>query len=211
MQFYGYNDTWGGENYGIPSGTYQPHIFVLGYIEEAPVEFVSVTLSGNPTSVSDHVYRGAGFNVTVYSIDWERPRVSRNWVWGQWGYGLNAGDNGGAQGTCTTTPPPNSLLGSVCSGQQPAPWGEGYTASGMYTNPPYPTVSGSIYGPMVGQEIDVGIYSNGTLVDYVGDETSLMADTTPTSCLFQNDTTSYVQMCGGGWNPYYLDPATQQT
>ena len=50
-------------------------------------EFVSVTLSGNPTSVSDHVYRGAGFNVTVYSIDWERPRVSRNWVWGQWGYG----------------------------------------------------------------------------------------------------------------------------
>ena len=100
IQFYGYNDTWGGEDYGIPSGTYQPHIFVLGYIEEAPVEFVSVTLSGNPTSVSDHVYRGAGFNVTVYSIDWERPRVSRNWVWGQWGYGLNALGNNGAGNTC---------------------------------------------------------------------------------------------------------------
>ena len=28
-------------------------------------------------------------------------------------------------------------------------------------------------GPMVGQEIDIGIYSNGTLVDYVGDETSV--------------------------------------
>ena len=28
------------------------------------------------------------------------------------------------QGTCVTTPPPNSLLGSVCSGQQPAPSGQ---------------------------------------------------------------------------------------
>ena len=82
IQFWGWNDTWGGENYGIPSGTYQPHVFVLGYVESSPVEWVSVTLSGNPTSISDHMYRGAGFNLTVYSIDWERPRVSRNWVWG---------------------------------------------------------------------------------------------------------------------------------
>jgi len=27
------------------------------------------------------MYRGVGFNFTVYSIDWERPRVNRNWVW----------------------------------------------------------------------------------------------------------------------------------
>jgi len=38
-------------------------------------------LSGNPTSVSDHMFLAPGFNVSVYSIDWERPRVSRNWVW----------------------------------------------------------------------------------------------------------------------------------
>jgi len=32
FQWWGWNDTWGGENYGIPSGTYQPHVFALGYI-----------------------------------------------------------------------------------------------------------------------------------------------------------------------------------
>ena len=47
-----------------------------------PEEQVSVTLSGNPTSISDHLFRAPGFNVTVTSIDWERPRVSRPWVWG---------------------------------------------------------------------------------------------------------------------------------
>ena len=66
IQFWGWNDTWGGENYGIPSGTYTPHVYVLGYVEQGPLEQVSVTLSGNPTSVSDHMYRGGGFNITVY-------------------------------------------------------------------------------------------------------------------------------------------------
>ena len=47
FQFWGWNDTWGGENYGIPSGTYTPHVYALGYIERGPVEQVSVTLSGN--------------------------------------------------------------------------------------------------------------------------------------------------------------------
>ena len=82
IQFWGWNDTWGGENYGIPSGTYMPHVYALGYLEKGPVDYVSVTLSGNPTSISDHMFRGVGFNVTVYSIDWQRPRVSRTWVWG---------------------------------------------------------------------------------------------------------------------------------
>jgi len=218
IQFWGFNDTWGGENYGLPSGTYQPHVFVLGYLEENPVEWVSVTLSGNPTSISDHVYRGAGFNVTVYSIDWERPRVSRNWVWGQWGFGYGPTTPGvgyaplpcstlNPGGTTPTSPPQNT----ACSGQEPFTWGEGYTAFGLATSPPIPInpITGLTNGAMVGQEIDIGIYSNGTLVDYVGDETSILADTLTTSCLFQNDTTSFVEMCGGGWNPLYLDPATQ--
>jgi len=81
MQWWGLNDTWGGDNYGIPSGTYQPTIGVDGYNQYTPIEQVSVTLSGNPTLISDHMYRGPGFNVTVYSIDWERPRVSRPWAW----------------------------------------------------------------------------------------------------------------------------------
>ena len=52
-----------------------------GYYSPTPLEQVSVTLSGNPTTVSDHLFLAPGFNVSVYSIDWERPRVSRDWVW----------------------------------------------------------------------------------------------------------------------------------
>jgi hypothetical protein len=81
IQFWGINDTWGGDNYGIPSGTYTPNVEVNGYVGQTPAEQVSVTLSGNPTLISDHLFLAPGFNVSVYSIDWERPRVSRNWVW----------------------------------------------------------------------------------------------------------------------------------
>jgi len=81
IQFWGINDTWGGDNYGIPSGTYTPNVAANGYYSPTPLEQVSVTLSGNPTAISDHLFLGPGFNVSVYSIDWERPRVSRDWVW----------------------------------------------------------------------------------------------------------------------------------
>ncbi len=81
IQFWGINDTWLGQNYGIPSGTYTPNVYAEGYYSPTPLEQVSVTLSGNPTAISDHLFLAPGFNVSVYSIDWERPRVSRNWVW----------------------------------------------------------------------------------------------------------------------------------
>ena len=80
VTFYGLNDTWLGQNYGIPAGTYKPTVSALGYIQQTQ-DLVSVTLSGTPIQVSNHLYRGAGFNFTVYSIDWEQPRVNRNWVW----------------------------------------------------------------------------------------------------------------------------------
>jgi hypothetical protein len=80
IQFWGFNDTWIGENYGIPAGTYTPKVYALGYIQQT-FDKVSITLSGTPIQISNHLYRGAGFNFTVYSIDWERPRVNRNWVW----------------------------------------------------------------------------------------------------------------------------------
>jgi len=82
IQYWGINDTWSGENYGIPSGTYTPNVFALGYLPEGPLEQVSVTLSGTVTSISDHLIRGAGFNVTLFSIDWERPTVNRAWEFG---------------------------------------------------------------------------------------------------------------------------------
>jgi hypothetical protein len=80
VAFYGLNDTWLGQNYGIPAGTYMPKVAALGYLQQTQ-DLVSVTLSGTPIYISNHLYRGVGFNFTVYSIDWERPRVNRNWVW----------------------------------------------------------------------------------------------------------------------------------
>ncbi len=80
VTFYGFNSTWLGQNYGIPAGTYRPKVQALGYLQQTQ-DLVSVTLSGTPILVSNHLYRGVGFNFTVYSIDWERPRVNRNWVW----------------------------------------------------------------------------------------------------------------------------------
>lgn len=164
IQYWGWNDTWGGENYGIPSGTYTPHVYALGYLEQGLNEQVSVTLSGNPTSISDHMLRGAGFNVTVYSIDWQRPRVERPWVWGN---------------------------------------RKGFD---------FP-------GDAVGQEIDVGFYSNGTLVDFMGEAASSVAgsNTRGTLCLYQGGaascagtfTDASVQAAGGGWNaPYRLANGT---
>jgi len=157
IQFWGINDTWGGENYGIPSGTYTPHVYVLGYLERAPQERVSVNLSGNPTRISNHMYRGAGFNITIYSTDWQRPSVSRSWVWGN-------------------------------------PTGYDFQ------------------GNSVGQEIDVGFYRNGSLVDFLGDSVSgiAAANQLQTSCLYQGGdagahcsgiTVNSVQAVGGGWNP----------
>jgi hypothetical protein len=185
IQFWGWNDTWGGENYGIPSGTYQPHVFALGYIETDPIEFISVTLSGNPTSISNHMFRGVGFNVTVYSIDWERPRVSRPWVWGNpTGYlpfqGLSSGTMAGGCG----------LMGPTAN----------YWPNGLQTQPGIPGPDGCL----VGQEIDVGFYMNGKLINLAGDtlwdDQTVAPDTVTTSCLYQNFTTSVVQMCGGGWD-----------
>ncbi len=88
VTFYGFNSTWLGQNYGIPAGTYRPKVQALGYLQQTQ-DVVSVTLSGTPIQVSNHLYRGVGFNFTVYSIDWERPRVNRNWVWN--GKGISIG------------------------------------------------------------------------------------------------------------------------
>lgn len=112
IQFWGFNDTWGGQNYGIPSGTYTPSIGVNGYYEQSPQEQVSVTLSGNPTSISDHLFRAPGFNVTVTSIDWERPRVSRPWVWG------GCQDAGGFSGNLQGTQDGGPAQVAACTGSE---------------------------------------------------------------------------------------------
>lgn len=65
-------------DYGLPSGTYNVYVYMRGYIQDAP-ESVSLTLSGSPAFVSDHLYRGARFNITVYSVDWEHPGTLSTW------------------------------------------------------------------------------------------------------------------------------------
>ncbi len=80
----GFNNRTDGRDYGIPAGTYGVNEYILGYVQQT-VPQVSVSLSGTYLNFSDNVYRGLGFNLTVYSIDWERPRVDRNWLYPYFG------------------------------------------------------------------------------------------------------------------------------
>jgi hypothetical protein len=76
---YSYFNYQGYRDYGLPAGTYRIYLYMRGYVE-GDVESVSVTLSGSPAFVSAHLYRGARLNITVYSVDWEEPRVQRPWA-----------------------------------------------------------------------------------------------------------------------------------
>lgn len=160
IQFWGINDTWGGQNYGIPSGTYSVMTATEGYVQESPAEQVSVTLSGSMTQISDHMFRGAGFNVTLFSVDWERPTVNRPWVWGndQGGLGTLSCLSGGP--VCST---PTSF---VCS------------TSGIVTGSGCNEVQR-------GSEIDLGFYSNDHLAGYLGDQLGNLPVTVSTTGLFQ--------------------------
>jgi hypothetical protein len=80
IQFWGINDTWNGQNCGIPAGTYNVRLWATGYLQSTPAQ-VSLALSGSSMEMSDHLFRGAGFQVSVASNDWETPAVSRNWMW----------------------------------------------------------------------------------------------------------------------------------
>ncbi len=79
ITWYGFNKRWDGKDYGIPAGTYTPKIYARGYRQQT-FEMVSLSLSGTPVFISDHLYRGVGFNITIYSTDFEQPRVDRYWV-----------------------------------------------------------------------------------------------------------------------------------
>jgi hypothetical protein len=75
---YSYFRYQGFRDYGLPSGTYKVYTYMRGYIQQT-YESVSITLSGSPATISNHMYRGARLNITAYSIDWEHPRVQRPW------------------------------------------------------------------------------------------------------------------------------------
>jgi len=196
IQFWGINDTWGGQNYGIPSGTYTPRVATNGYYSPSPEQQVSVTLSGNPTLISDHLFLGPGFNVSVYSIDWERPRVSRQWVWQECQTGVDNGQT-------------NNQVFNPGSYLLPGLTGYG-TSGGSDIGVGTSTVSG--LGPIsfnnalpacLGSEIDVGFYpvtngTGGSLADYLGDETSFLPSSIATTHSYQGGPDDGAQVC----NPF---------
>jgi len=66
------------EDYGLPAGTYEVRTYVEGYLQQT-FERVTLALSNSPAQLSDHMWKGAHFNVTVFSTDWEQPRIERPW------------------------------------------------------------------------------------------------------------------------------------
>jgi len=67
-------------DYGIMPGTYTIRVYMRGYVQQE-FELASISLSSSPAYISNHMYRGAGINMTIYSIDWEHPRIDRNWLY----------------------------------------------------------------------------------------------------------------------------------
>ena len=74
---YSYQTYQGYRDYGIPAGTYHYYLYMRGYLqsENATVSMASGSLL--QTSISLH--RGARLNMTLYSLDWEVPKVQRPW------------------------------------------------------------------------------------------------------------------------------------
>ncbi len=68
-----------GRSYGFPAGDYKIRDNVEGFVQD-PAEFwVSLGLCGTTISVSNHVYRGVRFNVSIFAKDWEHPTVDQIW------------------------------------------------------------------------------------------------------------------------------------
>jgi hypothetical protein len=78
-------------DYGLPTDTYTVRVFMRGYIQALPpaTSFeeldqplaTSLSIGVGTATISTHMYRGGEINATLQSVDWERPAVSRNWVW----------------------------------------------------------------------------------------------------------------------------------
>jgi hypothetical protein len=76
----GYDDKgYAGRSYGMPAGDYKIVDTVEGFVQD-PAEFwISLGLCGTTIDVSNHVYRGVSFNVTIFAKDWEHPTVDQKW------------------------------------------------------------------------------------------------------------------------------------
>ncbi|MEM3727172.1 MAG: carboxypeptidase regulatory-like domain-containing protein, partial [Candidatus Bathyarchaeia archaeon] len=66
-------------DYGMMPGTYKVYVYMRGYVQQE-FEWASVSLTGGTTYISNHMYRGAGINVTLFSKDWQYPTIYREWL-----------------------------------------------------------------------------------------------------------------------------------
>jgi len=68
-----------GRSYGMPAGNYKIEDAVEGFVMDPKPQWVSLGLCGTTVEVSNHVWRGARFNITIFSKDWEHPTVDKAW------------------------------------------------------------------------------------------------------------------------------------
>lgn len=68
-----------GRSYGLPPGDYKINEDVEGFIQDPNVQSISLGLCGTPLAVSNHAYRGVGFNVSIVAKDWQHPTVDQKW------------------------------------------------------------------------------------------------------------------------------------
>jgi len=68
-----------GRSYGIPAGDYKVRDRVEGFLQDPKDFWVSLGLCGTTLEVSNHVYRGVRFNITIFAKDWEHPTVDQKW------------------------------------------------------------------------------------------------------------------------------------
>ena len=78
-------------DYGLPTDTYTVRLYMRGYVQALPpaISFeemdqplsVTFSISSCQGFLSTHMYRGGGINTTVFSMDWEKPPIQRNWAW----------------------------------------------------------------------------------------------------------------------------------
>jgi hypothetical protein len=78
-------------DYGLPTDSYAIRVYMRGYIQALPPgttfdmidqpTTVTVSIGTCNVQASTHMYRGGGVNVTLSSIDWEKPAIESNWVW----------------------------------------------------------------------------------------------------------------------------------
>jgi hypothetical protein len=66
----------GYRDYGIVTGTYRVYLYMRGYL---PSEAQSASITSGSVQLESNMHRGARLNMTLYSVDWEKPRVQRPW------------------------------------------------------------------------------------------------------------------------------------